>query len=67
MKINKQQKGILIGILAIVSAYFIFFRNKSASPTANADGTLDIASEKPIETNAGDPNAVNTRSGQPIR
>lgn len=62
---SKTTKTVLIVLGVIVVIYFLFGRKKSQSIPANTDGTLDVATEKPVVENTVDPNAVNA-AGQPI-
>lgn len=67
MALTKKQKGIAIGIVAVIVIYFLFFRKPAPkAPVQNADGTMNVISETPLTGLAGDPNAVNSRTGQPV-
>lgn len=70
MKLTKKQQitvGVLIGVALVVAAYFMFFRPKPVVEQVDDDGTIPVASEKPIVADASDPNEVNARTGQPLR
>lgn len=52
----------MLGVIAVI--YFLFGRKKT-SITPSSDGTLPVATEKPVVENTADPNAVNA-AGQPL-
>lgn len=61
---SKTTKTVLIVLGVIAVIYFLFGRKKT-SITPSSDGTLPVATEKPVVENTADPNAVNA-AGQPL-